>query len=143
MVKETRNTMIIGRADPNDPKCRLVPARSAPKKFPKIAAEIAHSTFYRYDPKKRRIVCLVTVGKDGLHIAWDTCHACALSIRRCKCKAVQPVPWLLEQITPLKKDTDRKAVMLSPINYKVAGVEPPKQEPMKLLKPAKKPRGRK
>lgn len=132
MVKETRVTLVRGSADPNNKHCVMVPALRAPRKFPKVALDIAPFTFFRWNTKKQRIVCLVAYMQDGGHeVAWDTCFGCAQHIRKCKCGTITATPWMVQTIAPPVAPKPVGPIQISPLNYKAVGHDdtPPSSEP--------------
>lgn len=81
---------VLVRGDPDlaFPGCVLVPAKRAPKSFPKLNLKYNFpETYYRYDRKKRAVRCIVTVMPDGSRVAWDTCSYCHHYFTMCTCTA--------------------------------------------------------
>ncbi len=80
---------VQGSRDPYMPGRILVPLSRVHPTLPKVTGA-PPETFYRYNEKRRRVECMVSVMPDGLHVAWDTCGQCVHSIRTCRCAAVRP-----------------------------------------------------
>lgn len=80
---------VQGSRDPHMPGRILVPLGREHATLPKVVGT-PPETFYRYDEKKRRIECMVTMMPDGLTVAWDVCGTCAHHVRICTCPAIRP-----------------------------------------------------
>lgn len=100
--------LVRGSPDPNRPECVLVPLNKAPRHpvFRDVATKYAPpQTFYRYDKAEKRVLCLVSVMSNGLHVAWDTCGGCAWYWSLCKCAAglrsPRSVEYIFDQINAL------------------------------------------
>jgi hypothetical protein len=78
-----------GTKDPYVPGMVLVPLTRQHSTLPTVTGAPAES-FYRYDPRKRRVECIVSILRGGLAVAWDTCGGCAMHVRACKCTAIKP-----------------------------------------------------
>ena len=100
--------LVRGSQDPHRPECVLVPVNRAPKHpaFRDVAMKYAPpQTFYRYDKAEHRVMCLVSVMSNGLHVAWDTCGGCAWYWSLCRCanglRAPRSVEYIFDQINAL------------------------------------------
>lgn len=87
---KTIPTKVEGSRDPNIPGMLLVPLTRVHPTLRYSVVDSPPETFYRYNERKRRVECLVTMMPGGLMVAWDSCGQCALSIRACTCRSVRP-----------------------------------------------------
>lgn len=80
---------VSGSRDPDMPGHILVPLSRQHHTLPKVK-DVPPETFYRYNERKRRVECMVTMMPGGLLVAWDTCSVCSMHVRTCRCVAVSP-----------------------------------------------------
>lgn len=143
---------MMGSRDPDVPGMVLVPIAREHKLLP-LVKSAPGDTFYRFDPKKNRVECMVTMMPGGLNVAWDTCGQCALHIRACTCRAIVPsrsvvriweiasgeefVKSSYERPTPTFIPKPRKPLAQRPLLAKAKPLSTP--EPVKKPLLAKKP----
>lgn len=80
---------VSGSRDPNMLGRVLVPLTRMHRTLPQVKGA-PPETFYRYNEKRQRVECLVTMMPGGLLVAWDSCGQCAAHIRACTCSAITP-----------------------------------------------------
>lgn len=134
------NGRLTGSRDPHLPGRVLIPLTRQHSTLPKVTA-VPPETFYRYNEKRQRVECLVTVMPDGLEVAWDTCGQCAFHIRACKCRAIKPGRSVVRLYELATGETFQKPVYTDDHKPSFVRSKPLTKEAPKLEKvsPVKKP----
>lgn len=84
------------KSDPVVKGMRLVKRDDAPRhpRFPVLAEDLglpATKTYFRWNPKEKAVVAIVSVDANGLHLGWDQCGGCSSTLLRCRCpQGVKP-----------------------------------------------------
>lgn len=160
MAKDTRLSLKQGITDPTVKNRLLIPASRPPKKFSlqgltrPVHASVEDVTYYRFNPKRQRVECLVSLTPDGWYIAWDNCGICGRYYTKCKCLGIAPTHGILHllgrrdkwdaisrsaaraQFTPKPKGRPLPPVKLTPPTQKSLNL--PALKPVKKAKPLPK-----
>lgn len=84
----TYDGKVTGKKDPFREGCVMVDPKTAPSSpmfFRFNPDRTVPTSYYRFDKTKKRVTAVVSVMKDGLHVAWDTCGACFNYLHLCRC----------------------------------------------------------